>query len=64
MSLVSAADIEKLKTLFHELQANPLRGDVILSENRAFLSGMVKITRDAGMEMPARFNSIVHRLGM
>lgn len=64
MSNVTAADTEKLKTLLHELQANPMRGDVILSENREFLGRMVQATRDAKMVMPARFNGIVARLGL
>lgn len=64
MSNVTAGDTEKLKKLLNELQANPLRGDVILSENREFLGRMVQATRDAKMVMPARFNSIVRRLGM
>ena len=64
MSNVTAGDTETLKKLLNELQANPLRGDVILSENREFLGRMVQATRDAKMAMPARFNSIVARLGM
>ena len=64
MSLVSAADTEKLKTLLHELQANPLRGDVILSENREFIRRMVTTCRDAGMIMPPRFNAIVAKIGL
>lgn len=64
MSNVTGADTEKLKKLLNELQANPLRGDVILSENREFLTRMVQATRDAKMVMPARFNGIVARLGM
>lgn len=64
MSNVTAGDTEKLKKLLNELQANPLRGDVILSENREFLGRMVQATRDAKMVMPARFNGIVARLGM
>lgn len=64
MSNVTAGDTEKLKKLLNELQANPLRGDVILSENREFLGRMVQATRDAKMVMPARFNGIVARLGL
>ena len=64
MSLVSAADTEKLKTLLHELQANPLRGDVILSENREFIRRMVTTCRDAGMIMPPRFNAIIAKIGL
>lgn len=64
MPNVTAGDTEKLKKLLNELQANPLRGDVILSENREFLGRMVQATRDAKMVMPARFNGIVARLGL
>ncbi len=64
MANVTTADTDKLKTLLNELQSNPMRGDVILSENREFLARMVQATRDAHMVMPARFNSIVARLGM
>lgn len=61
---ITPADIARLEKCLKEIQENPMRGDAILSANRAFLSGMVKITRDAGMVMPTRFNSIVRRLGL
>lgn len=61
---VTPADIAHLEKCLKEVQENPMRGDEILAANRAFLSGMVKITRDAGMQMPARFNAIVRRLGL
>lgn len=62
--MANVADIEKLKKLLGEVQSNPMREDVILSENREFLRRMVQATRDAHIVMPARFNSIVARLGM
>ena len=61
---IAPAEAARLAKLLKEVQENPMRGDEILSANRVFLSGMVKITRDAGMVMPARFNSIVRRLGL
>ena len=64
MSLVSAADIEKLKSLLAEVQSNTMREDVILSENREFIRRMVTTCRDAGMIMPPRFNSIVAKIGL
>lgn len=64
MSLVSAADIEKLKSLLAEVQSNTMREDVILSENREFIRRMVSTCRDAGMIMPPRFNAIVAKIGL
>ena len=64
MSLVSAADIEKLKSLLAEVQSNTMREDVILSENREFIRRMVTTCRDAGMIMPPRFNAIVAKIGL
>ena len=64
MSLVSAADIEKLKSLLAEVQSNTMREDVILSENREFIRRMVSTCRDAGMVMPPRFNAIVAKIGL
>ena len=64
MSLVSAADIEELKSLLAEVQSNTMREDVILSENREFIRRMVTTCRDAGMIMPPRFNAIVAKIGL
>lgn len=64
MSLVSTADIEKLKSLLAEVQSNTMREDVILSENREFIRRMVTTCRDAGMIMPPRFNAIVAKIGL
>lgn len=61
---ITPDDIARLEKLLKDVRENPTRGDEILSANRVFLSGMVKITQDAGMVMPARFNPIVRRLGI
>lgn len=64
MSIVSAEDISKLKTLLADVQSNPMREDVVLSENREFLRRMVGACRTAGMIMPPRFNAIVAKIGL
>ena len=64
MALVSTEDITKLQKLMSDVQSNPMREDVVLSENREFLRRMVSTCRDAGMIMPPRFNAIVAKIGL
>ena len=64
MPNVTAEDIAKLQKLLSDVQSNPMREDVVLSENREFLRRMVSTCRDAGMIMPPRFNVIVAKIGL
>ena len=67
VSLSSREILEQVKNTalgLKSLGVGPGDKIVILSENREFLRRMVQATRDAGMIMPPRFNSIVSRIGL